>query len=179
LTGLRLHDHNCGLKAFRAEVGRELRLYGELHRFIPVLAFARGFRVTETPVHHRPREFGYSKYGVRRFVRGFLDLLTVSFITGFGYRPQHLLGGMGVLFFALGFLGMGYLALIWMLMHVTGTLPAEPIGTRPLLVYSTAALLLGAQALSIGLIAELLIHKTGHEADPYSIAERTDNSATP
>src|SRR4051812_38659480 len=93
LTGLKLHDHNCGLKLFRAEVGREIRIYGELHRFLPVLAHSRGFRVTELAVHHRPRRFGRSKYGVRRFARGFLDLLTVKFLTGFGQRPQHILGG--------------------------------------------------------------------------------------
>ena len=103
LSGLKLHDHNCGLKLFRAEVAAEIRLYGELHRFIPVLAHARGFRVTELPVHHRPRRFGTSKYGVRRFARGFLDLLTVTFLTGFGQRPQHILGGFGLCFLGLGF----------------------------------------------------------------------------
>ena len=84
LTGVRLHDHNCGMKCYRAEVFREVRLYGELHRFIPVLAAARGFRVGEIDINHRPRRFGHSKYGVRRFVKGFLDLLTVKFLTGFG-----------------------------------------------------------------------------------------------
>lgn len=173
LTGLQLHDHNCGLKAFRREVGQELRLYGELHRFIPVLAYARGYRVTEVPVHHRRREHGVSKYGVRRFLRGFLDLLTVTFITGYGHRPQHLLGGIGLLFFGLGTLGLGYLAVLWLLMNVLGWVEVREIGTRPLLAYSLGAVLLGAQALSLGLIAELLIHRTGHEADPYSIAEQT------
>jgi glycosyltransferase involved in cell wall biosynthesis len=177
LTGLKLHDHNCGLKAFRREVGRELRLYGELHRFIPVLAHARGFKVTEVSIHHRPRRHGQSKYGVRRFLRGFLDLLTVKFITGFGDRPQHLLGGLGLLFFGLGMLGMTYLAAIWVLMHGIGWLPVKEVGTRPLLVYSVASLLLGAQAMSSGLIAELLIHRTGHEADPYSIAEQTGRTS--
>jgi len=173
LTGLKLHDHNCGLKAFRRDVGQELRLYGELHRFIPVLAYARGFKVTEVPIHHRPRQHGHSKYGVRRFLRGFLDLLTVKFITGFGDRPQHMLGGIGLFFFGLGLLGLGYLAILWMLMQVFHLLSAEPIGTRPLLVYSLAFLLLGAQAVSLGLLAELLIHRTGHESDPYSISDRT------
>jgi glycosyltransferase involved in cell wall biosynthesis len=173
LTGLKLHDHNCGLKAFRREVAQELRLYGELHRFIPVLAHARGYRVTELPVHHRRREHGVSKYGVGRFLRGFLDLLTVTFITGYGHRPQHLLGGIGMLFFALGAVGLVYLAVLWVLMNVLEVVEVREIGTRPLLVYSIASLLLGAQALSLGLIAELLIHRTGHEADPYSIAEQT------
>ena len=87
--GVWLHDHNCGMKCFRAGVCREVKLYGELHRFIPVLAAARGFRVGEIEIHHRPRRFGRSKYGVRRFMKGFLDLLTVKFLTGFGQRPQR------------------------------------------------------------------------------------------
>jgi len=87
LMGVRLHDHNCGMKCYRAEIFREVRLYGELHRFIPVLAAARGYKVGEIEIEHRPRRFGHSKYGVRRFVKGFLDLLTVKFLTGFGQRP--------------------------------------------------------------------------------------------
>src|SRR5262249_36234122 len=94
LTGVYLHDHNCRMKCYRAEIFREVRLYGELHRFIPVLAAARGFRVGEIEINHRPRRFGRSKYGMRRFVKGFLDLLTVKFLTGFGQRPQHALGGI-------------------------------------------------------------------------------------
>ena len=97
VTGVRLHDHNCGMKAYRAEVFREVKLYGELHRFIPVLADARGFKVGELVIKHRPRKFGRSKYGIRRFAKGFLDLITVSFLTGFGNRPQHLLGNFGLI----------------------------------------------------------------------------------
>src|SRR5262249_1471909 len=99
LTGVKLHDHNCGFKAYRAEVFKEIRLYGELHRFIPVLAAARGFKVGELVIQHRPRKFGRSKYGVGRFVKGFLDLLTVKFLTGFGSRPSHLLGTIGLVAF--------------------------------------------------------------------------------
>jgi len=171
LTGLKLHDHNCGLKLFRAEVASEIRLYGELHRFIPVLADARGFRVTELAVNHRPRRFGHSKYGVRRFARGFLDLLTVKFLTGFGQRPQHILGGFGVLLLALGFGGLAYLSAIWICTHVFGA-PFDPIGPRPLLAYSIAAVLLGAQAVSLGLLAELLVAYVGRESDTYSVSER-------
>jgi glycosyltransferase involved in cell wall biosynthesis len=172
ITGLHLHDHNCGLKLFRSEVAAEIRLYGELHRFIPVLAHARGFRVTELPVHHRPRKFGHSKYGVRRFARGFLDLLTVTFLTGFGQRPQHILGGFGLCFLGVGFLGLLYLAVIWCCTNVFGA-AFGPIGTRPLLPYSIAAALLGAQALSLGLLAELLVAYTGKESDTYSIRQTT------
>jgi glycosyltransferase involved in cell wall biosynthesis len=172
ITGLKLHDHNCGLKLFRTEVADEIRLYGELHRFIPVLAHARGFRVTELGVHHRPRRFGTSKYGVRRFARGFLDLLTVTFLTGFGQRPQHILGGFGLCMLGLGFCGLLYLATIWCCTHLAGA-DFGPIGTRPLLPYSIAAALLGAQALSLGLLAELLVAYTGKESDTYSIRQTT------
>jgi glycosyltransferase involved in cell wall biosynthesis len=178
LSGLKLHDHNCGLKLFRAEVAAEIRLYGELHRFIPVLAHARGFRVTELPVHHRPRRFGSSKYGVRRFARGFLDLLTVTFLTGFGQRPQHILGGFGLCFLGLGFAGLLYLAIIWCCTHLAGA-EFGPIGTRPLLPYSIAAALLGAQALSLGLLAELLVAYTGKESDTYSVRQTTKPGACP
>ena len=176
LTGLKLHDHNCGLKLFRAEVAAEIRLYGEMHRFIPVLAHARGFRVTELPVNHRPREHGVSKYGVKRFLRGFLDLITISFLTGFSQRPQHLLGACGLFCFGLGGLGLVYLAVQWLLMHAFGVLPVEPIGNRPLLIYSAALLLLGGQALSLGLLAELMVSLVGRERDAFSVRERTGES---
>ncbi|MFN0055885.1 MAG: glycosyltransferase family 2 protein [Planctomycetales bacterium] len=173
LTGLALHDHNCGLKCFRREVAAEIRLYGELHRFIPVLAHARGFQVTELEVHHRPRVHGHSKYGVRRFLRGFLDLLTVKFLTGFDRRPQHLLGALGLLFLGLGGVGLTFLAIVWLLTHLPPHLELAPIGNRPLLSYSIAALLLGGQLLSMGFLAELIVAYTGRDCDTYSIRERT------
>jgi dolichol-phosphate mannosyltransferase len=172
LTGVRLHDHNCGMKCFRAPVLKEIRLYGELHRFIPVLAAARGFKVGEIEIRHRPRRFGRSKYGVRRFLKGFLDLLTVKFLTGFGQRPQHLLGGIGLLSFVGGNLGLLYLAVTWIANWLSpGTF--LPLHERPLLIYSVAALLLGAQMMSIGFLAELIIAHQGRDADSYSIAEKT------
>ncbi len=173
MTGLRLHDHNCGLKLFHREVAAEIRIYGELHRFIPVLAQAKGFRVTELPVHHRPRQHGHSKYGFNRFQRGFLDTLTVCFLTGYGQRPLHMLGSIGLACFALGVLGFGYLSVLWLLMNVFHMLPAVPIGTRPLLAYSIAVTILGAQALSVGLLAELIIAYTGREHEHYSVLEQT------
>lgn len=174
LTGLHLHDHNCGFKLFRSDVAAEIRIYGELHRFIAVLAAARGFRVAELDVHHRPRRFGRSKYGVRRFLRGFLDLLTVTFLTGFGLRPQHVLGAAGLLFFMLGALGLGYLSVVWILTNLAG-MGFAPIGTRPLLAYSVASLLLGTHAISLGLLAELIVAYAGRDAETYSIAERTSS----
>jgi hypothetical protein len=181
MTGLTLHDHNCGLKMFRSDVANEIQIYGELHRFIPVLAFSRGFRVTEIPVHHRSRQHGHSKYGVRRFLRGLLDLLTVTFLIGFGRRPQHALGAVGIGFFGLGTLGLSYLSLLWVFMNVFHAIPQTPIGGRPLLAYSVAAVLLGGQALSLGLLAELIVAYTGNSLDSYSVSDSCGQqpSATP
>jgi dolichol-phosphate mannosyltransferase len=172
LTGVKLHDHNCGMKCYRAEVFREVRLYGELHRFIPVLAAARGFRVSEIEINHRPRKFGSSKYGFRRFAKGFLDLLTVKFLTGFGQRPQHLLGSVGLVCFALGGLGMLYLAVTWVVRLFDPAL-FEPLHDRPLLLYSVAALLLGAQMMCIGFLAELITAYQSRDEETYSISEQT------
>ncbi len=175
LTGVRLHDHNCGMKCYRAEIFREVRLYGELHRFIPVLAAARGFRVGEIEINHRPRRFGYSKYGMRRFIKGFLDLLTVKFLTGFGRRPQHLLGSVGLLSFLLGGVGLAYLSVTWIIrLWLADLFP--PLHERPMLIYSLAALLLGAQMMTMGFLAELVIASQGRHDDVYSVAERTPGS---
>jgi len=96
-TGVKLHDHNCGMKAYTADIVREIRLYGEMHRFVPVLAAARGFRVGEVVIQHRPRQHGHSKFGLNRFLRGFLDLITVKYLTTYGRRPMHLFGGWALL----------------------------------------------------------------------------------
>ena len=128
LTGVKLHDHNCGMKCYRREVLGEVRLYGELHRFMPVLAAGRGYRVGEIVINHRARKFGQSKYGVARFVKGFLDLLTVKFLTGYGQRPQHLLGTIGLSCFVLGGLWAIWLALDW----VVSRLGIPGLRTRPI-----------------------------------------------
>jgi glycosyltransferase involved in cell wall biosynthesis len=164
LTGVRLHDVNCGLKAYRSEALRDLALYGELHRFIPVLAQAKGFRAGEVEVNHRPRQYGASKFGARRFLRGLLDLLTVKFLTGYGTRPLHLFGGAGVLSFGVGTAGVIYLAVLWLMGR-------GPIGERPLLSYSVMAVLLGAQLIAIGFLAELLTAYHIRRDPPYSIRE--------
>lgn len=116
LTGCRLHDHNCGFKLYRGEVVRDVALYGELHRFVPVLAAARGFKVGEIEVNHRARSFGHSKYGWNRMFKGFLDLLAVSARTRFGGRPIHLLGGIGAVFMILGLFGI----LVGLIIAATG-----------------------------------------------------------
>lgn len=174
LTGVHLHDHNCGMKCYRREVFREVRLYGELHRFVPVLAAARGFRVGEVVIQHRPRRFGHSKYGVRRILRGFLDLLTVKFLTGFSQRPQHALGAVGLAFFFLGLVGLAYLTAYWIKGQFWPADDQLPLHQRPALVYSVATLLLGGQLISIGFLAELIIAYTGRDSETYSVAEETE-----
>jgi len=173
LTDVHLNDHNCGMKCYRAPIFKEVRLYGELHRFIPVLAAARGFKVGELAIQHRARKFGHSKYGMRRFIKGFLDLLTVKFLTGFGQRPQHLLGGAGLLSFLAGSLGLGYLAITWIIRLWEPDL-FPPLHDRPLLIYAAAFLLLGAQMMTIGFLAELITAFQGKDADTYSISDTTN-----
>jgi glycosyltransferase involved in cell wall biosynthesis len=148
VSGLRLHDMNCGLKAYRAEVVQGLRLYGELHRFIPVLAHYRGHRIAELPVNHRPREHGRSRYGVERYVRGFLDLLTVSFIGRYRYRPLHLFGGLGLTLGLLGVVVLSYLTVL--------KIEGHAIGQRPLLILGVLLVVVGLQFFSLGLISELI-----------------------
>jgi glycosyltransferase involved in cell wall biosynthesis len=148
LSGVHLHDMNCGLKAFRADVARNLDLYGELHRFIPVLAHDLGFRVTELGVNHRPREHGRSRYGFERYARGFLDLLTVSFMSRYRHRPLHLFGGLGLVLGMVGTVILVYLTIV----KLTG----EPIGRRPLLLLGVLLVVVGIQFLSLGLLSELV-----------------------
>jgi dolichol-phosphate mannosyltransferase len=173
LTGVQLHDHNCGMKCYRREVFDEVRLYGELHRFVPVLAAARGFRVGEIAIEHRPRKFGRSKYGFTRYVKGFLDLLTVRFLTGFGQRPQHMLGTIGLASFALGGLGLLWLATLWIITRVVPGMDAVHLHERPAMIYSAGLLLLGGQLMSIGFLAELFIAYHASDLKSYSISDRT------
>jgi glycosyltransferase involved in cell wall biosynthesis len=173
VTGVKLHDHNCGMKSYRSEIFREVRLYGELHRFIPVLAAARGWKVGEIEINHRARQYGHGKYmGASRFLKGFLDLLTVKFLTGYGKRPQHLLGGIGILSFLAGNFGFLLLAFTWIVnQFAPGTF--LPVHERALVFYSMAALLLGAQMMSIGFLAELITAYQSRDEESYSIAETT------
>ncbi len=158
-TGVQLHDINCGLKAYRAEVVREIPLYGELHRFIPILAHARGFRVVEVPVKHRPRRYGRSKYGPARFARGLFDLMTVLFLTQYRPRPLHLFGWFGLAALGLGTTINLYLTIQWFMGH--------PIGHRPLLTLGVLLMTIGAQFFLTGLLAELITHSTPRQ--DYSV----------
>lgn len=149
IAGIHLHDFNCGFKAYRKEVLDSLNLYGELHRYIPVLAHSLGFRVSEVVVHHFYRQHGKSKYGWERYTRGFIDLLTVLVITRYLYKPGHLFGSIGLVF---GLLGVGvliYLTILWFL-------GLGPIGNRPLLFFGILSTILSVQLISLGVLAELL-----------------------
>lgn len=171
LTGVALHDHNCGFKCYRREIFDEVQLYGELHRFVPVLAAARGWKVSEIVVEHRARQFGKSKYGVRRFVKGFLDLLTVYMLTSFNQRPQHLLGTIGLIAFLLGSLASVFLAGTWVVSNVFD-LGWEPLHQRPAVIYSIGLMLLGSQFLLAGFLAELMTANFRRGTHPYSVRER-------
>lgn len=153
VTGIDMRDFNCGFKAARREVYRSIPLYGELHRFIPVLAQDIGYRVVEIPVVHHARVSGRSKYGLERVVRGFLDLLSVLTITRFSHRPGHLFGGLGIL---AGLIGVGillYLTVAWFLFP-------DPIGNRPLLLFGVMLTLLSAQLVLFGMLAEMLLFRS-------------------
>ena len=163
VSGLRLHDMNCGLKAARADALQGIRLYGELHRFLPVLAHYRGYRVAEVPVNHRPRRHGRSRYGMERYVRGFLDLLTVTFMGRYRHRPLHLFGSVGLLLGAIGVVVLAYLTVL----KVTG----HAIGHRPLLTLGVLLVVVGIQFLSLGLLSELI---TSHHEERLGRRQRAD-----
>jgi dolichol-phosphate mannosyltransferase len=167
ISGVKLHDINCGFKAYRMEVAKELKLYGEMHRFIPILAHAEGFRVGELVVRHEPRRHGHSKYGYTRMLKGALDLLTTVVLTRYLKRPAHFFGGLGLLIGAVGVGILAYLSIGW-LMGFRG------IGTRPLFFFGILGTLLSAQLVSFGLIAELLLHRTIRPDSSVFASERLE-----
>ncbi|PIE35190.1 glycosyltransferase [candidate division KSB3 bacterium] len=150
ITGIRLHDFNCGFKAYRREVLECIDLYGELHRYIPVLADEFGFKIGEIPVRHHPRRHGISKYGFERYARGFLDLLTAIAVTRYFQRPAHLFGSLGIISGLFGSLSLSYLIVLWFLGY-------RPIGDRPLLLFGILAAILSVQLVSFGVLAELFL----------------------
>ena len=149
MSGISLHDFNCGFKAYRREAIENLHIYGELHRYIPVLAYDLGFRIGEVEIKHHERQFGVSKYGWERYARGLVDLLTVLATTRYLRKPGHLFGGIGLLFGVIGSLVLAYLAILWFM-------GAGPIGTRPLFFVGILLVILSIQLLSIGVLAELI-----------------------
>ena len=173
MTGVKIHDHNCGFKVYRREVVGELNLYGEMHRFVPVLAAARGWRVSEIPVRHHARKFGQSKYGLKRLVKGFLDLATVYFLTGYARRPLHLMGTIGLIAFLFGFMTLVVLTVCWVLSRIIPGIEPVNLHERAIFYYAITSILLGTQLLVAGLLAEMFAAASSRTSEPYSIAERT------
>ncbi len=164
VSGIKLHDFNCGLKAYRRDVIKTVQVYGEMHRYIPALAYWEGFRITELPVTHHARKFGSSKFGFSRYFKGFLDLLTVVFTTRFIKRPLHLFGTLGSLFTITGFCIDLYLSIEWWLKETSLT-------NRPLMLMGIAFIIVGVQLISIGLIGEMIVKNSLSHAE-YSVKER-------
>ncbi len=163
MCGLRLHDFNCGLKAYRREVTGRVRLYGELHRYIPALAHLDGFRVTEQPVRHHRRQHGVTKYGWSRFINGFLDLLTVHFLFARRTSPLHFFGRLGAAFGGVGGMILLYFLGWW--------LAGNPLRVRPIMILGLILVVVAVQFISLGLIAELVVAGRHPEAS-YRVAER-------
>ncbi len=157
-TGIKIHDVNCGLKAYRREVIELLPLYGDLHRFLPVFAHSYGFKVGEVEVKHEPRRFGKSKFGSSRIWRGLLDFITILLLTKFTYRPGHFFGSLGFLSFGSGFLIAAYLTVLWFLGE-------RPIGNRPLLFLAILLIVVGIQLISLGLLGELIVSQRRDSQD--------------
>ena len=168
LTGVKLHDINCGFKVYRREVLQDLKLYGELHRYIPVLAHWKGFRIAEVPVKHHPRLHGSSKYGIGRLGRSYIDFLSVLFLTSYLKRPMQLFGMAGTACTIVGTIIMLYLAIVWLIQG--------GLGWRPLLFFGTTILVVGIQLISVGLLGEMLRNATFKAEDEYSIRQIWDNS---
>ncbi|HEY4234651.1 MAG TPA: glycosyltransferase family 2 protein [Lacipirellulaceae bacterium] len=179
LTGVKLHDHNCGLKCLRREVIHEVRLYGGLHRFLCVLAATRGFRVGEVAVRHRPRQYGSSKYSMSRFVKALVDLLTVKFVLAPRFRPQHVLGGIGLAAVGLGGLGITYLAAMWCLSRTVAGMAFVELHGSATFYCSLALLVIGTQCLVVGFLGEMIAAQLVRESDTYSIAEHTPPHGSP
>lgn len=158
-SGIRLHDFNCGFKAYRMSVIKRLSIYGELHRFIPVLAAQYGARIGELPVKHNPRTWGHSKYGFERFHKGFFDLITIVMTTRYLKRPLHFFGTIGLLLALVGTGALGYLSALWVLGY-------RPIGNRPMLMFAILFVVAGIQIFSTGLIAELFIRFNRNAEQP-------------
>ncbi len=164
VSGIKLHDFNCGLKAYRKEVVKTLQVYGEMHRYLPALAHWEGFKVTEIPVEHHARRFGKSKFGMSRFFKGFLDLLTIMFTTRFVKRPLHFFGTLGILLTMLG-IGLD----LWLVFDKYVNM--VPMSNRPLTLFGVALIIVGVQSVSLGLIGEMIV-KTNLENANYSIKDK-------
>ena len=163
ISGIKIHDFNCGLKAYRSEVVKNIKVYGELHRYIPVLAKWQGFSVTELVVKHHPRRYGKTKFGISRFFKGFIDLITVVFATRYIKRPMHFFGFFGALSFFVGIIVNAYLSYLWII--------GVPLSNRPMLFLGILLIIVGVQFFSVGLLGEMIVHNSLNDRE-YVIKER-------
>lgn len=163
ISGIKIHDFNCGLKAYRREVLQNLNVYGELHRYVPVLAKWQGFTITEIPVKHHPRRYGKTKFGMSRFFKGFIDLITVTFVARYVKRPMHFFGFLGALSFFIGLIVNGYLTVEW--------IAGRPLSNRPMLFLGMLLIIVGVQFFSVGLLGEMMVHQNQSERE-YVVKDR-------
>lgn len=170
ITGIRLHDMNCGLKAYKNEVIKDIEVYGEMHRYIPYLAKNAGYeRITEKPVHHQKRKYGKSKFGMERFVNGFLDLLSLWFLSTFGKKPMHFFGFTGILMFLAGFI-LTIILISAKLIHQAGGMHFRPVTDQPLFYLALLSVILGVMLFLAGFICEM-VSRNSTERNKYNIKE--------
>jgi len=172
VSGIALHDFNCGLKAYRLEVIKSIQIYGEMHRYLPLLAKWEGYtRITERRINHRVRQYGHSKFGFERYIRGCLDLVTVTFLTRFGARPMHFFGSMGLF----AFLG-GFVLSLWITLDKI--LYDNPVGDRPALLLGILLIMVGVQFMCTGFIGDLILRGRMEDLRPYEIVEKVEEHRT-
>jgi glycosyltransferase involved in cell wall biosynthesis len=172
-SGIKLHDFNCGLKAYRLEVVKSIEVFGEMHRYIPMLAKEAGFRkIGEKIVEHRPRKFGVTKYGLDRFIKGYLDLLTIGFITRFGKSPMHLFGSLGTLMFLIGFTMAGYLG-VRKLVFISNHLRAPLVTNSPFFFIGLTVMIIGSFLFLTGFLGEL-INRNSSERNSYLFKDKVN-----
>jgi len=164
ISGIKIHDFNCGLKAYKKEVVENVKVYGELHRYIPVLAKWQGYKITEVPVMHHPRRYGKTKFGITRFFKGFIDLVTVTFVTRYIKRPMHFFGFLGALSFLIGFVVLGYLTILW--------IQGIPLSNRPMLFLGMLLIIVGVQLFAVGLLGEVIVHNAMDDRE-YVIKDKS------
>ena len=174
ISGLKLHDMNCGLKAYRSEVVKEIEVYGDMHRYIPYIAKNAGFtRIGEKVVHHQKRKYGSSKFGMERFVNGFLDLLTITFLSRFGKKPMHIFGVWGIIAFMLGFIISIWLMIDKVISQVHG-LKFRPVTEQPLFYLALMTIIIGLMLFLTGFLGEL-ISRSSSNRNEYKIKETLNN----
>jgi glycosyltransferase involved in cell wall biosynthesis len=164
ISGIKIHDFNCGLKAYKKEVVENVKVYGELHRYIPVLAKWQGYRITEIPVMHHPRRYGKTKFGITRFFKGFIDLVTVTFVTRYIKRPMHFFGFLGALSFIVGFIILGYLTILW--------IQGISLSNRPMIFLGMLLIIVGVQLFAVGLLGEVIVHNAMDDRE-YVIKDKS------